>query len=755
MMNLSAKRTVTISGAALPAGPTGDPALQVRSLSGTEALSSIYTYTLDCCTPLESIMQAEAAANLDLAAMIGKELTIKVQLEGMGSYMPGIAGGGGASNIGAGFREIGGIVTEARYVGQLQRQSRYQLQMKPWIWLADQRSDFRIFQRKTVVEIIEAVFENYMYSYDVRLSETYPVLDYQVQYGETDFRFIQRLMAEHGIYWFFEHEDGFHRMVLVDHLGAHKPVKSAAYQTLWYVPPGRRIDREHVDYFDMSGILQPGRVTTNDYDFKKPTAPLIAQNDLPRDTAHNDFERYEWPGDYTDASQGEQIARLRMEELRARAEHANGGGIVRDVECGTTFRLEGYPHEAANQEYLVVSASFAASEAGDSTDSSQYRLHSDFMVQPATTVFRPLRSPYPKPHTNGPQTATVTGPAGQEIWTDQYGRVKLSFRWDRSGVKDQNSSCWVRVSYPWAGGGFGGVNIPRVGTEVIVDFENGDPDRPIVVGRLYNAETMPPWDLPGNATQSGMLSRSMKGSAETANGLRFEDKQGAEEVWLQAQKDMNTTVKNNESHSVNVNRIKTVGGNETTSVTGTRTETVTGDESITLNSNRKRAVTKNDTVTIGGDQDTTITGKQKHIVDKNREAEVHGNDTFTVNQNRTAKVIGTEEETVHLAKTTKLLNTHTLKVSQHQLVTVGEGQRVEVTGLMYLTASEQIKLVCGASSITMSKDGTIEIKGVKLSSIGSTSHAIVGETVTVDGKTLTSTATAEHTVCGATLKLNP
>ncbi|SAK88380.1 Rhs element Vgr protein [Caballeronia calidae] len=749
MMNLLTKRTVSITGAALPAGPAGEPALQVRSLSGTEMLSDIYKYTLDCCTPLESLMPTEAAANLDLTAMIGKELTIKVQLEGMGMPM------GGSANIGAGTREISGIVTQAHYVGQLQRQSLYQLQLKPWISLADKRSDFRIFQRKTVTEIIEEVFANYMYSYELRLSETYPVLDYQVQYGETDFRFIQRLMAEYGIYWFFEHTGGFHRMVLVDQLGAHKPVKSAAYQTLWYVPPGRRVDREHIDYFDMSGNLQPGRVTTNDYDFKKPTAQLISQNDLPRDTAHNDFERYEWPGDYTDPSQGEQIARLRMEEVRAQAERAGGGGALRDVECGTTFRLEGYPHEAANQEYLVISATFAASEADDASGGGAYRLHSDFVVQPATTVYRPLRSPYPKPRTNGPQTATVTGPAGQEIWTDQYGRVKLSFRWDRSGVKDQNSSCWVRVSYPWAGGGFGGVNIPRVGTEVIVDFESGDPDRPIVVGRLYNAETMLPWGLPGNATQSGMLSRSMKGNAETANGLRFEDKQGAEEVWLQAQKDMNTTVKNNESHTVNASRIKTVGGDETTSVTGKRTETVTGDEDITLKANRKRAVTKNDTLTIGGDQETTITGKQTHTVNKTRDATVVGIDTFTAKSNRVAEVVGTETEKVHQAKTTKLLSTHTLDVTDHQSVTVGAGQTVTVTGKILMTASEQIKLQCGASSITMNADGTIEIKGVKLSSVGSSSHAIAAPTVTVDGKTLTSSATAEHTVSGATLKLNP
>ncbi|MEM5290648.1 type VI secretion system Vgr family protein, partial [Paraburkholderia sabiae] len=651
-------------------------------------------------------------------------------------------------NIGAGAREISGIVTEARYVDQTNRQSNYELVMKPWIWLADQRSDFRIFQRKSVVEIIEEVFGNYMYSYDLRLSGTYSALDYQVQYGETDYYFIQRLMAEHGIYWFFEHSDTFHRMVLVDQLGAHKPVESAAYQTLPYYPPGQKIDQEYISQFDTGGSLQSGRWTTNDFDFKKPKAQLIAQNELPQETAHNDFERYEWPGDYTDPSHGEAFAQLRMEEVRAHGERASGSGNVRDVVCGTTFQFEGYPHQAANQEYLVISAWFSATEISDTSGSGAYSVNSSFVVQPATTVFRPSRTRYPKPRTSGPQTAVVTGPAGQEIWTDQYGRVKLSFHWDRSGVMDQNSSCWIRVSYPWAGGGFGGVNIPRIGTEVIVDFENGDPDRPIVVGRLYNAMTMPPWELPGGATQSGLLSRSMKGGAGNANAIRFEDKAGAEELWLQAEKDMRTEVENDESHSVLANRTKSVGGNETTSVKGTRTETVTGDESITLQANRTRSVASNDTVEIGANQSTTVTGNQRHEVKANRDRIVGGNDTLSVTGFREETVTGTGTETVHQAKTSNLLNDHTVMVTGHQLVQVGKGKELHVTGDVVVSSTTKISLVCGSSQIVMDAAGNINITGVNVTSTGSSSH-------TVNGSTVTSNATGENTVQGAILKLNP
>jgi type VI secretion system secreted protein VgrG len=252
--------------------PDGKPALLLNAIQGEESLSTVFTYDISLTTPLD-MPDADASA-IDLKALAGTELTVTIELEGMGTFVEGSAGLGGAANIGAGTREISGIVMEAGFVEQLNRQYRYRVLLQPWVALLGLRSDFRIFQRKTVVEILETVFGAYMYSYDLRLSSTYPVLDYQVQYGETDLHFVQRLMAEHGIYWFIEHSDTFHRMVLVDHLGAHRPVKSAAYQTLWYYPPGHKIDREYIDHFDTAGRIQTGIWTTNDYHFKKPKAQL-------------------------------------------------------------------------------------------------------------------------------------------------------------------------------------------------------------------------------------------------------------------------------------------------------------------------------------------------------------------------------------------------------------------------------------------------------------------------------------------------
>jgi type VI secretion system secreted protein VgrG len=592
MLTFSTSRTVTASGPALPTLPTGDPVLQLSAIDGGEHLSKIYGYTLDFLTPPDLPLLDSETANLDVKAMLGKELTVTIQLDGMGSGLPGQAGWSGAANIGQGTREINGIVTSARFVEQRSRQCHYQLVIKPWIYLADQRSDYRIFQHKSVVEIIDEVLQSYSYSWDKRLSGQYSELLYQVQYGETDFAFIQRLMAEHGIYWFFEHSRKVHRMVLVDQLGAHKPVESAAYHTLRYYPPGFKIDTEYIDTFNAAQSIQSGRWTTNDFDFRHPRAQLESDNALPQDTAHNQLERYEWPGDYTDPAQGEQFARVRMEEVRSQSGRAWGSGNLRDVVCGTTFHLEGYPQNSANQEYLVIGAWLVATEPGGATDSGEYRISTSFYVQPATTVFRPPRD-VPRPRTTGPQTAIVTGPKGNEIWTDQYGRVRLKFHWDRSPVLDHTSSCWVRVSYPWAGNNYGSISIPRVGSEVIVDFENGDPDRPIVTGRVYNAQNMPPWTLPVNATQSGTLTRSMQGGGYgTANAIRFEDKKGREEVWIHAEKDMRTEVENDSTLHVGNDRAEEIDGRQVitvgktcTLVVGDRYELIVGASSIVLESN--------------------------------------------------------------------------------------------------------------------------------------------------------------------------
>lgn len=567
MTSSKTSRTFSVSGPALPEIAPGLPALHLSAILGKEQLSTLYRYDLWLTTPADPLvrarMQAPELANLDLTSMLGKELTVSIQLEGMGTFVAGALGQAGAAGIGAGTREISGIVTEASYVGELNRHYRYRVALEPWLALAREQSDYRIFQRKSVLEILREVFGRYLYSFEFRVGRLYKPLRYQVQYGETDFAFAQRLMEEHGIAWFYEHSGGVHRLVLVDGPGGHRAVQSVAYQTLEYYPPGHRIDREHVDRFEATETLQSGIWTTDDFDFEKPGATLTAHNSLPRESAHNQLERYEWPGDYTDPEDGSEFARIRMEEIHARGERARGEGNLRGVVCGATCTLTGHPLARANREYLVISAELDAKETAQTAGGSDYAVRSTFVVQPSTIVFRPPRT-IEKPRTRGPQTAIVSGPEGAEIWTNKNGEVTLKFHWDRSPVKDQNSSCWVRVCYPWAGSRFGAIHVPRVGTEVAVDFENGDPDRPIVVGRLYNAQTMPPWALPANATQSGILTRSTKhGGYGNANAIRFEDKKGAEQVWIQAERNLDAEIEADETHTVGQDRTKQVGRDET------------------------------------------------------------------------------------------------------------------------------------------------------------------------------------------------
>ncbi|ABE29955.1 Rhs element Vgr family protein [Paraburkholderia xenovorans LB400] len=688
MLNFVTRRTLTVSGATLPTLPDGEPALQLRTIAGEETLSTIYEYELSLVTPVDPLLPDSTAANFDLKEMIGGELTVTIQLDGMGTFVPGMAGASGAANFGAGMREISGIVTAASLVSQLNRQYLYRLKMQPWIVLAERRTDYRIFQNKTVVEIIDEVLKsNYLYSYVKRLGGRYSNLVYQVQYGESDFAFIQRLMAEHGIYWFFEHSRSFHRMVLVDNLGAHKPVESLAYQTLWYYPPGHKIDREYIEEFQTTDCIQSGVWTTDDFDFTQPGADLAVKNALPQKTAHNRLSVYEWPGDYTDAKDGAQFARVRMEEIRALGERATGRGHLRNVVCGTTFTLAGYPQEAANREYLVIGAKLLAEETGEQTGAGQYRIDTTFEVQPATTMFRAPRT-VAKPRTTGPQTAIVTGPPGQEIWTDRYGRVKLKFHWDHSPVNDQNSSCWVRVSYPWAGSNFGGVNIPRVGQEVIVDFENGDPDRPIVTGRVFNAASMPPWELPGNATQSGMLSRSMKGHYGTANAIRFEDKEGAEELWLQAERDMRTEVEHDESHTVRHDRTRTVGHDESTTIDHDRTEKVGRGEQVDIGEDRRHS--------IGNDAHLSVGRDHKLRIGKDRIEDIGNNRKDTIGADFRINTGG------HVA--------HTVK-GHHQ---IEAGQAIKRhTPIYQLQAGEAAEIIGPAGKITLDSHG-ITLEAVRI-----------------------------------------
>lgn len=626
---------VTVSGSAVPPG-----ALLFAGLNGSEALGSLFTYIVQLKTP-DTMNQGyiSPAANLPLKPMVGKDLCVNIELDG------------GAK------RHISGLVTAARIVGHEGRSVTYELRIEPWVKLLTHTSDYKAFQNKSVVDILDEVLSEYPYPVEKRLVESYPTRIWQVQYGETDFHFIQRLMQEWGIYWWFEHSEDSHTLILADAISVHKACPDSPVVE-WH-QEGLKLDKEFIHTITANESLRTGQWVLDDFDFTKPRSLLANTVANPRETGHANYEHYEWPGDYFDKGEGEMLTRIRMEAQRSPGSRVHGAGHIRTLMTGYTFTLMNHPTAEANCEYLLVQTTlFLRDNAQHSGQDQHFTYVTTFELHPTSEVYRPQRT-QSKPHTKGPQSAIVTGPAGQEIWTDKYGRVKVQFGWDRYGKRDENSSCWLRVSQPWAGKGFGTIQIPRIGQEVLVDFKNGDPDMPIIVGRVYNQDTMPPWGLPGMASQSGIFSHSLYGGPTNGNALRFDDKTGAEEVWFHAEKDLNTMVKNNETHTVKANRTKTIILNETSTVKIDRTETVDGKH----------------TETIKGDRDITVTeGKQALTVKK-----------------------GDREVTVETGSCTETVEKDITITSK--------------TGAIHLTAATQITLTVGKSTIAMDKDGNITING--------------------------------------------
>ncbi|WP_080207030.1 type VI secretion system Vgr family protein [Salmonella enterica] len=626
---------VTVSGSAVPPG-----ALLFASLDGGETLSELFSYVVQLKTPdTLNLGYVSPAANLPLKPMVGKDLCVNIELDGGGK------------------RHSSGLVTAARVVGHEGRSVTYELRMEPWVKLLTHTSDYKAFQNKTVVDILDEVLAEYPYPVEKRLVESYPVRTWQVQYGETDFDFLQRLMQEWGIYWWFEHSEDSHTLVLADAISAHKACPDSPLVE-WH-QEGLKLDKEFIHTITANESLRTGQWVLDDFDFTKPRSLLANTVANPRETGHATYEHYEWPGDYFDKSEGEMLTRIRMEAQRSPGSRVLGGGNIRTLMTGYTFTLMNHPTAELNQEYLLAQTTlFVQDNAQHSGQDQHFTFSTSFELHPTREVYRPQRT-ISKPHTKGPQSAIVTGPAGQEIWTDQYGRVKVQFGWDRYGKRDENSSCWIRVSYPWAGKGFGMIQIPRIGQEVLVDFKNGDPDLPIIVGRTYNQDTMPPWGLPGMASQSGIFSHSLYGGPTNGNMLRFDDKTGAEEVKFHAEKDLNTTVKNNETHTVNADRTKTIIHNETTKIHIDRTEDVFGKHTETIKGNRNVKVTE-------GDQLLTVEKGIREVTVKT----------------------GTSTETVEK-----------------------DISITSISGAIHLTAKTQITLTVGKSSLTMNSDGTITLNG--------------------------------------------
>nr|WP_314983665.1 type VI secretion system tip protein TssI/VgrG [uncultured Pantoea sp.] len=551
--------------------------LLFHTLTGTETLSRPFVLTAELLA---------TDARIDRHALLGKPVTFTLPTDGLMNALSPRYLNGKITRVAVRSQELSGT-----------RYAVYQLTVEPDLWPMRRDRNLRIFQSQTVPQIVQTLLKEYGVSVETRLAGSYRVWEYCVQYQESSLDFISRLMELEGIYYFFRHEADRHTLVLCDAPDQHQAFPG--YETIAYhvTPSGGVVTEEGISQWSLAESVTPGIYSTDDYDFRKPNAWMLQARQNPASPVPGSVDVYDWPGHFVDHSHGESYARIRQEVWQAEHHSVSGSGTATGIAPGFTFSIINAPHFSDNGEYLVTSATYDFAEnsyaSGDTGDS---RHNISFTVLPSSVTYRtPPETPWPKTH--GPQTAKVVGPKGESIWTDRYGRVKVKFHWDRLAKGDDTSSCWVRVSSAWAGQGFGGVQIPRVNDEVVVDFINGDPDRPLIIGRVYNEASMPPWALPAAATQMGFLSRSKDGTADTANALRFEDKAGEEHLWIQAQKNMDTHVKNDASHSVANNHSHYAGGNELYRIETNRVHGVKGGEERLTGKGKLDAVV--DTYVVG------------------------------------------------------------------------------------------------------------------------------------------------------------
>jgi type VI secretion system secreted protein VgrG len=614
----------------------GDDVLLLQGFAGQEGVSTPFSYTLD--------LRSENAS-IDPATVLKSAACISLQLAD------------------ASMRPIHGLINRFTQLERADELVAYRAQMVPWLWFLALSSDCKIFQNLSVLEIVEQVFKAQGYSdFDNMCTKSYPKRDFCVQYRETHLNFVSRLLEEEGIFYFFTHSNDKHKLVLADGPSAVKPcpVQAAARMA----PQAGEWQQEDVVLaFQQEHAFQTGKVTLRDYDYRQPSLQLESSV-----SGKGGPEVYDFPGSFATLDDGERYARLLLEEREAMQHVNRGESTCRTLLSGYRFDLKEHYRSDANQTYQLLHVQHSA-QTGDyrTGDAGHFDYHNSFVAIPHSTPFRPPRTT-PEPVVQGSQTAVVVGKSGEEIWTDELGRVNVQFHWDRNGRKNEGSSCKVRVATNWAGKSWGFVQIPRIGEEVIVDFLEGDPDRPIITGRVYNSDRKPPYALPANQTQSGVRSRSSKnGTGDNFNEIRFEDNKGSEQVVIHAEKDMQVEVEHDESVTIGNDRTESVGNNESITIEKNRTESVGENESVSIEGNRSLSVTKDETI--------DISGKRTDSVAKNEDA--------TIGENRTHSV--------------------------------GKDDNLSVGKNLAITAGDSITIKTGDATISMQNNGEIKIKGKNIS----------------------------------------
>ncbi|MGA2982351.1 MAG: type VI secretion system tip protein TssI/VgrG [Terriglobia bacterium] len=646
--------------------PLGTDALLLQGLTGGEGISRMFSYDLD--------LLAYGNDSITFNDIVGQNVTITIQLaDGTPRYINGYV-----SRFAQG-------ATDDRYF------THYTAQVVPWLWFLTRQADCRIFQNLAVPDIITQVFGLFsgFPKFQNKLTGTYPTLEYCVQYRETSFNFVSRLMEENGIFYYFDHTtQGQHTMVLADAPTAFvncPDVSTASYNT------GGGVDNQDVvSSWHIEQELRTGKYTLTDYNFTTPSTSLLADSPTVVDLdASKSLELFDYPGPHETIDQGTAVAKLRIEEEEASYMVANGSSTCRWFVSGYQYTLENHDRSDQNTTYILTEvqhvASAGATYTSGTTDTEHYSNH--FTCIPSAVTYRPVRVT-PKPFVQGPQPALVVGKSGEEIWTDSYGRVKVQFYWDRVGTDDENSSCWIRVSSPWAGQNWGAISLPRIGQEVIVDFLEGDPDRPIIMGRVYNASQMPPYTLPDNQTRSTVQSRSSKGGGTANyNEIRFEDLKGSEQIFINAEMDMDHRVEhdsreyigNNRHLAVNASQFEQVNTDKHLQVGGKQYEQITSDESHQVGGNYMESVTGKHSVNISGDRkesvggndSRSVTGNVNDSVTGNASLSVTGNQNESITQNFSRQVTGSINEMAAQSVSQQIGQNYNQQAGQNVNVTAG------------------------------------------------------------------------------------
>lgn len=628
--------------------PLGGDQLLFRKMTGHEAMGRLFEFEVELLRP-------EKYGAVDVTKVLGEDMTVQVDCSGSTP------------------RYFNGAVAQFKHTGIERSFICYRAVLRPWLWFLTLTSDCKIFQDKSIPDILKEVFADYSFAdVDYQLSGNHETLDYCVQYRESDFNFISRLMEHAGIFYYFKHQKDKHTLVITDSGNAFHTV--SGYDSIPFFPPENqeRRERDHIYEWLSDHQVRTGKYELDDFDFESPSTDLTAKAQKIRSHARNDFEIYDYPGKYAQANIGMAMTDKRIEELHARYSMIQGAGNALALQPGLEFTLKDFYFSQENAKHFIVSADYQLTgENYESSSGGELEFICRFVAVNSQETFRSERIT-PKPVISGSQTAIVVGPSGEEIWTDKYGRVKIQFHWDRVGNKDEKSSCWVRVSFPTAGKQWGWISLPRIGQEVIVSFLEGDPDRPLITGRVYNGEQMPPYELPGKQTQSGIKTRSSKdGTAENFNELRFEDKKGEEEIYIRAEKDFNCVIENNETRKIGLDKKDK----------GDQTIEIQNDRSVTLNEG-------NDTLKVK-----------------------MGNRTIEIDQGNHNLVVSTGNHSVKIdagKSTVEAMQSIELKVGGNSIKIDQQG--ITIKGIM-VTVQGDAKLDAKSPMTTINGDGMLTLQG--------------------------------------------